>query len=159
MNLATFSTCFAEGFQLFFFSLGVFALKENAECMDNRRKEPRRNLFYFPEVRFQQGRQLAGYLFDVTPNGLKLRSLQSFSCEQLYAFELAFPDAIPPPRRIRFDARCRWEGPRQSGVPCSYGFSIEAIDSDDRELLVQLIESYALPEEEEFKESRENQGR
>jgi hypothetical protein len=115
--------------------------------LENRRREPRRRLFYFPEVRFQNGRQLAGYLYDVTPHGLKLRSLEEFVQEKRYAFEITYPDTVPPPRRIRFEACCRWEGPRANGVPTSYGFSIESIGPEDKETLVELIQAYALPEE------------
>ncbi len=107
--------------------------------MEERRKLPRRHLYYYSRVFDEDTREMAGRLVDITHEGMMMVSEKPISSDNEYKFKLILPEAIEGKRNLVIEAKSKWS--KQASIENQYdnGFAFVNINDKSARIIDRLI--------------------
>jgi hypothetical protein len=111
------------------------------DMMDERRRLERVHLVHYLQLYLQEGGDFIGNLVDISPEGIKFISDQSFPLMKDLGLRMLFPEEIQGKKEINFTIQTVW---CSVDNPLLYATGARVIDlkADDRKVIEFLIEWY-----------------
>jgi hypothetical protein len=107
-----------------------------------KRKFDRKQLLYYVKVFHQKTGELAGYLADISAEGLMLFSRESVEENKGFSFRINLDEEFQMKEKLVFDARSVWCRPDANPEYHIIGFEFSGIDQARIDMIKYIIEKY-----------------
>jgi hypothetical protein len=107
--------------------------------MDDRRKLPRRHLYFYSRVFDEDTREMVGRLVDINTQGMMLISEQPIDGQSQFKFKLVLPKAIEGKKELHLEAESKWSRQALNQDLYDNGFRLVNVSSRDAEMIGRLI--------------------
>ena len=109
--------------------------------MEERRKLPRRHLYYYSRVFDEDTREMAGRLVDITSEGMMMISEGPIKKDALFKFKLVLPRAIDGKKSLVIEAQNKWSKQTSTRNLYDNGFKLVNITTNSAAMIERLIKS------------------
>lgn len=110
--------------------------------MEERRKSERRRLVHQLMVFDRDTEELAGYLVDITTEGIMLMGKDPLEAGSTRNLRMLLPDKIQGSRQVAFDARSIWCRKNIRSGLFEMGLQLSEVADEDLETIRHLIEVF-----------------
>ncbi|MCF6246381.1 MAG: PilZ domain-containing protein [Desulfobacula sp.] len=107
-----------------------------------KRKFDRDQLLYYVRVNYHKTNILAGYLADISTEGLMLFSKDSVKKDVLGSFQINLDEEFGMDEKLVFEARCVWCRPDANPEYFITGFEFSGLDQAGIDTVKYLIQKY-----------------
>lgn len=117
--------------------------KKRNKASNDKRHENRKSFSYYMQLTNANTKEVVGHLSDISTGGFKLDSDVPLPLNKDYDFHLALSSDVAHKPYMIFRARSKWckTDPIDPFV-YNIGFHLIAMDSEDREIFVRVMEKY-----------------
>ena len=117
--------------------------KKRPQASNDKRHENRKSFSYYMQLTNANTKEVVGHLSDISTGGFKLDSESPLPINKEYNFHLALSSDLAHKPYMIFRARSKWcrTDPIDPFV-YNVGFHLTAMEPEDREILVRVIEKY-----------------
>ena len=115
--------------------------------MEERRRSPRRQLLKTMTVVNSKNGETLGQLFDISPEGLSIKSKVKIKDNNRMELSLLLPVKIFGKAMLDVEARCAWIRSESDGTGYLCGFEFVEVSPPDVGIIIGLIMDLAIPEE------------
>lgn len=107
--------------------------------MEDRRKLPRRHLYYYSRVFNEDTHEMAGRLVDISREGMMIISDKPIQSNTRYKFKLILPVAVEGRKHLVIEAQSKWS--KHAAIENQYdnGFSLVNINPQSARMIEKIV--------------------
>ena len=112
--------------------------------MFNERSQPRQQLIYHLRMFDDATKQVAGYVSNISPEGVRLMTEEPIPLNSRFHFRLELPHLIEGKRVLELVAINMWTHTSDRSHFYESGFRFESLSATERECIARLMFDYGL---------------
>ncbi len=109
---------------------------------DEQRRFDRKQLYYYLKVYHQKTNELAGYLGDISTEGLMIFTKQAVSLDLDFKFTINLDEELEMNEKLMVEARSVWQEKDANPEYFIIGFKYVDMDQENLDLVKYLIKKY-----------------
>jgi hypothetical protein len=111
--------------------------------MQDRRKNPRKDLYLFLHVYDPKSGRNLGTLLNLSLEGARVLSEKRVDSDKVFELLIKLPENFVKKNELVFTAKSRWCAPDINPEYYDVGYQFAHVSEEDRRIIIEIIEKYS----------------